>query len=52
MTATITHTVVLLALIAAAVTLTATGHDGTPAWAALGAYGAGAGIQKAVSSSS
>ena len=41
------HTVVVLALVGAAVALTVTGHDGTPAWAALGAYAAGAGVQKA-----
>ena len=39
------HTVVALALIAAGVCLSVTGHDGTPAWAALGGYGGGAGVQ-------
>lgn len=46
----IAHTVVVLALIAAGVVLSALGHDGTPAWTALGAYGAGASVQAAVAS--
>lgn len=41
------HTVIALALIGAAVALSVTGHDGTPAWAALGGYAGGAGVQKA-----
>jgi len=40
------HTFVTLALIGAAVALTALGHDSTPAWAALGSYGAGAYVQQ------
>lgn len=42
----ILHTVVIVVLIAAAVTLTLTGNDAAPAWAALVAYGVGAGAQK------
>jgi hypothetical protein len=41
------HTIVVVALIGAAVALTITGHDGTPAWAAIGGYAGGAGVQKA-----
>lgn len=42
---TVAHTVVALALIAAAVVLSVTGHDGTPAWTALGGYAGGAAVQ-------
>lgn len=45
----ISHTLIAVALIAAAVTLTVTGNDATPAWAALGAYVAGAGVQRVTS---
>lgn len=41
----IAHTLVVLVLIAAAVVLTVTGHDGTPAWAALGGYAGGSAFQ-------
>lgn len=39
------HTVLSVALVGAAVALTVTGHDGTPAWAAFGAYIGGATVQ-------
>jgi len=39
------HTLIVLALIGAAVALTITGHDAAPAWSALGAYALGAGVQ-------
>lgn len=48
MTQTIAHTVVVLALIGAAVGLSVTGHDATPAWAALGGYAGGAAVQAGV----
>lgn len=44
MTQAVTHTLIVLSLIAAAVTLTMTGHDGTPAWAALGGYAGGSAV--------
>jgi len=38
--------VIVVSLIAAAVVLSVTGNDATPVWAALGAYGVGAGVQR------
>lgn len=50
MAAAITHTIVALALIGAAVALALTGHDSTPAWGALAGYGIGAGATSALGS--
>lgn len=46
MASIVAHTIVAVALIAAAVVLTVTGNDSTPAWGSLAAYIAGAGVQR------
>jgi hypothetical protein len=40
------HTVILVCLIAAGVTLSALGKESAPSWAAFGAYVAGAAVQR------
>jgi hypothetical protein len=50
--AVVSHTLIVVALVAAAVVLQVTGNDAALAWGALGGYLGGAGIQKATGKTS